>query len=155
MAPETRKGKSVSKARVRPVGNYEQGKKVMQRLWGREVADGLQEFWRSTHPDIERYITAFALGEVWARPTLDLKTRSLICLAVAVALEREDQIRLHTRGALNNGATPAEVAETIIQLMIYAGFPAAWQAMVAANKVMGESSVRSSKPRALRRTRRK
>jgi 4-carboxymuconolactone decarboxylase len=137
-----------------PVGNYERGKKVMQRLWGREVANGLQEFWRSTHPDVERYITAFALGEVWARPTLDLKTRSLICLAAAVALEREDQIRLHTRGALHNGATPAEVAETIIQLMIYAGFPAAWQAMVTANRVMGESSDRHSKPRRVRRPRR-
>jgi 4-carboxymuconolactone decarboxylase len=142
------------RAKERPVGNYEHGKKVMQRLWGREVANGLQEFWRSTHPDVERYITAFALGEVWARPTLDLKTRSLICLAAAVALEREDQIRVHTRGALYNGATPDEVAETIIQLMIYAGFPAAWQAMVAANKVMGESSDWPSKPRRVRRSRR-
>jgi 4-carboxymuconolactone decarboxylase len=118
------------------VGNYQRGLEVMARLWGPELANDMLALWRSIHPDVERYITAFALGEVWARPTLDLKTRSLICLATAVALERGDQIRLHTRGALQNGATPAEVVETIIQLMIYAGFPAAWQAMVAANEVI-------------------
>lgn len=113
----------------------------MARLWGPQVARDMRTFWQSVHPDVERYITAFALGEVWARPTLDLKTRSLICLASAVVLERGDQIRLHTRGALQNGATPAEVAETIIQLMIYAGFPAGWQAMVIAKQVMAEAPV--------------
>jgi len=122
------------------VGNYQRGLEVMARLWGQEVANDMRMFWRSVHPDIERYITAFALGEVWARPTLDLKTRSLICLASAVVLERADQVHLQTRRALQNGATPAEVAETIIQLMIYAGFPAAWQAMTIANQVIAEAS---------------
>ena len=81
---------------------------------------------------------------MWTRPTLDPKTRSLICLASAVVLERADQIRLHMRGALQNGATSAEVAETIIQLMIYAGFPAAWQAMTIANQVIAEASNQSA-----------
>ena len=136
------------------VGDYRRGEEVMRRLWGRNVANELQTFWKSLHPDVERYITAFALGEVWARPTLDLKTRSLICLAAAVALEREDQIRLHTRGALRSGAKAAEVTETIIQLMIYAGFPAAWQAMVIANKVLDEAPERPAKPRPAPRRRR-
>jgi 4-carboxymuconolactone decarboxylase len=69
---------------------------------------------------------------------LDLKTRSLICLAASVALERDDQVRLHTRGALHSGATPAEVTEAIIQLMVYASFPAAWRAMVVASEVIAE-----------------
>jgi 4-carboxymuconolactone decarboxylase len=129
------------------VGNYDRGLDVMRRLWGPNLAEEMRTLWRSVHPDVERYITAFALGEVWARPTLDLKTRSLICLAAAVALERGDQIRLHTRGALQSGATPAEVAETIIQLMIYAGFPAGWQAMVIASQVMAESSSQPSELR--------
>lgn len=137
----------MSEANELTVGNYQRGLEVMARLWGQEVANDMLIFWRKVHPDIERYITAFALGEVWARPTLDLKTRSLICLASAVVLERADQIRLHTRGALQNGATPAEVAETIIQLMIYAGFPAAWQAMVIANQVIAEASNRPAESR--------
>jgi 4-carboxymuconolactone decarboxylase len=120
------------------VGDYERGIAVMHRLWGEAVTEQMRSIWKAAHPDVERYITAFALGEVWARPVLDLKTRSLICLAAAVALEREGQIRLHTQGALHSGATPTEVAETILQLMIYAGFPAAWQAMDIASAVIAE-----------------
>jgi len=121
-----------------PVGDYARGIEVMRQLWGEEMTERMRSLWKSAHPDVERYITAFAMGDIWARPTLDLKTRSLLCLAAAVALEREGQIRLHTHGALCNGATPAEVTETIIQMMIYASFPAAWQAMVVASQVIAE-----------------
>lgn len=120
------------------VGDYIGGIETMQRLWGEAMTEQMRAIWKNAHPDVERYITAFALGEVWSRPVLDLKTRSLICLAAAVALEREGQIRLHTHGALNSGATPAEVQEALIQLMIYAGFPAGWQGMVIANQVIAE-----------------
>jgi 4-carboxymuconolactone decarboxylase len=120
------------------VGDYEGGIETMYRLWGKAMTEQMRAIWKEAHPDVERYITAFALGEVWSRPVLDLKTRSLICLAAAVALEREGQIRLHTHGALNSGATPAEVREALIQLMIYAGFPAGWQGMVIANQVIAE-----------------
>jgi AhpD family alkylhydroperoxidase len=116
----------------------------MRRLWGEETAERMRAVWKAAHPDVERYITAFALGEVWSRPSLDLKTRSLICLAASVALEREGQIRLHTQGALQSGATPDEVREAILQLMIYASFPAAWQAMVIASQVINEHEKASS-----------
>lgn len=120
------------------VGDYERGIEVMKRLWGDETTEKMRAIWKTASVDVERYITAFALGEIWARPVLDLKTRSLICLAAAVALEREGQIRLHTHGALQSGATPEEVSEAIVQLMIYASFPAAWQAMVVASQVIAE-----------------
>jgi 4-carboxymuconolactone decarboxylase len=120
------------------MGDYERGVELMGRLWGEATGAQMRELWRLAHPDVERYITGFALGEIWARPSLDLKTRSLVCLAAAVALEREGQVKLHTRGALQSGASPDEIAETIIQLMIYAGFPAAWQAMLAAGQVIAE-----------------
>lgn len=120
------------------IGDYERGIEVMNRLWGESMASRLREIWKTANPDVEKYITAFALGEVWSRPVLDLKTRSLICLAASVALEREDQVRLHTHGALQSGATSEEIAETILQLMVYASFPAAWQAMVVASEVIAE-----------------
>jgi len=122
----------------RPADRYQQGIEVMQRLWGEPKTTELRALWQQADPDMERYLTAFAMGDIWARPTLDLKTRSLICLAAAVALEREGQIRLHTHGALQSGATPAEVTETILQLMIYASFPAAWQAMLVVRQVITE-----------------
>jgi len=127
------------------VGDYQRGIEVMNRLRGKNVTEQLRSIWKKANPDMERYITAFAVGEVWSRPVLDLKTRSLLCLAAAVALEREDQVRLHTQGALHSGATPAEVTETIIHLMIYAAFPAAWQAMVIASKVIAEHEGRKGK----------
>jgi alkylhydroperoxidase/carboxymuconolactone decarboxylase family protein YurZ len=127
------------------VGDYQHGIEVMNRLWGKSVTEQLRSIWKKASPDVERYITAFAMGEIWSRPVLDLKTRSLLCLAAAVALEREDQVRLHTQGALQSGATPAEVIETMIHLMIYAGFPAAWQAMVIASKVISEHEVTKGK----------
>lgn len=121
-----------------PVGDYQRGIEVMRQLWGEEKTAQMRAIWKQANPDVERYITAFALGEIWARPALDLKTRSLICLAASVALERESQIRLHTHGALHSGATAEEIGETIIQLMIYAGFPAGWQAMSIASQVIAE-----------------
>jgi 4-carboxymuconolactone decarboxylase len=126
------------------IGDYQRGIETMHRLWGEEMADRLRAVWKNASPDVERYITAFALGEVWSRPVLDLKTRSLICLAASVALERDDQVRLHTRGAIHSGATSAEVTEAIIQLMVYASFPAAWRAMVVASEVIAEHGNESS-----------
>jgi 4-carboxymuconolactone decarboxylase len=120
------------------VGDYQRGIETMKRLWGEEMTERMCAIWEKANPDVERYITAFALGEIWSRPVLDLKTRSLISLAAAVTLEREGQIRLHTHGALHSGATPAEIVETVLQLMIYASFPAAWQAMVTVSEVIAE-----------------
>jgi alkylhydroperoxidase/carboxymuconolactone decarboxylase family protein YurZ len=127
------------------VGDYERGIETMKQLWGEEMTEKMRAIWMKASPDAERYITAFSLGEVWTRPHLDLKMRSLICLAAAVSLEREDQVRLHTHGALHSGATPDEIAEVIIQLMVYASFPAGWKAMVAASEVIAEHE-RQSKP---------
>ena len=135
----------MSDAKDQPVGDYQRGIDTMNRLWGKSVTEQLRSIWKKANPDVERYITAFAMGEIWSRPVLDLKTRSLLCLAAAVALEREDQIRLHTHGALHAGATTAEVIETIIQLMIYAGFPAGWQAMVIAGKTVAEHEGRRAR----------
>jgi 4-carboxymuconolactone decarboxylase len=133
----------MSETETKTIGDYQRGIETMKRLWGDDATERMRSLWESASPDVERYITAFALGEVWSRPVLDLKTRSLICLAAAVALEREGQIRLHARGALHSGATPAEVTETIIQMMIYAGFPAAWQAMVIVRQVITEHEAKT------------
>lgn len=119
-----------------PIGNYEQGIETMKKLWGEKLTEDMRALWKQAHPDVEKYITAFAVGEIWSRPGLDLKTRSLVSLSAAIALERDGQIRLHTQGALNSGATSEEIMETVLQLMIYASFPAAWQAMVVVSETI-------------------
>ncbi len=128
----------MEKSQHNSIGDYQRGIETMHQLWGEKLTDQMRATWSAANSDVERYVTGFALGEVWSRPGLDLKTRSLISLAAAVALEREGQIRLHTHGALHSGATPTEVTETIIQLMIYASFPAAWQAMVIVREVIDD-----------------
>jgi len=120
------------------VGDYQRGIETMTRLWGAEKTDEMRSIWMKASEDAERYITAVSLGEVWSRPGLDLQTRCLVTLAASVALEREDQVGLHTLGALRSGATPEQIEEVIIQLMIYTGFPAGWKAMVVAREVMAD-----------------
>jgi 4-carboxymuconolactone decarboxylase len=70
-------------------------------------------------------LTRYAWGEIWSRPGLERRTRSLICLALMVALNRGDEFRLHLRSALNNGVTRDEIKEVLMQTAIYCGVPAA------------------------------
>ena len=71
------------------------------------------------------FITRYAWGEIWTRPGLERRTRSLLCLAMMVALNRGDEFRLHVRSALNNGVTREEIKEVLLQTAIYCGVPAA------------------------------
>jgi 4-carboxymuconolactone decarboxylase len=70
-------------------------------------------------------LTRYAWGEIWSRPGLERRTRSLLCLAMMVALNREEELRLHLRSALNIGVTRDEIKEVLLQTAIYCGVPAA------------------------------
>jgi 4-carboxymuconolactone decarboxylase len=85
--------------------------------------------------DFEDLITRYAWGEIWARPTLSRPTRSLLTLGMLVALNRPDELRLHVRGALNNGVTRDEIKEVLLQAAVYCGVPAAHTAFRAAEAV--------------------
>ena len=82
------------------------------------------------------FITRYAWGEVWTRPGLEKKTRSLLNLAMLAALNRESEFKLHVKGALNNGATSEDIKEVLFQVSIYAGVPAALSAFQWAQDVM-------------------
>ncbi len=82
------------------------------------------------------FITRYAWGDVWNRPGLEKKTRSLLNLAMLAALNRESEFKLHVKGALNNGATSDEIKEVLFQVSIYAGVPAALSAFRWAQDVM-------------------
>ena len=74
---------------------------------------------------MQEFITRNAWGNVWQRPGLDLKTRSLITVAMLAALGKQTELKGHVRGALNNGATPEELREVMLHATVYCGFPAA------------------------------
>ena len=85
---------------------------------------------------IQQYITRNAWGDVWQRPGLDLKTRSLITVAMLTALGKQHELKGHVRGALNNGATVEEIQEVLLHASIYCGVPSAVEAFRSAAEVV-------------------
>jgi 4-carboxymuconolactone decarboxylase len=83
-------------------------------------------------------ITRYAWGEIWARPGLPRHTRSLLTLAMMVALNRNDEFRMHVRAAANNNVTREEIQEVLLQAAIYCGVPAANSAFHIAQEVFAE-----------------
>ena len=88
--------------------------------------------------EFQDLITRYAWGEIWTRPGLPRHTRSLITLALMIALNRSDEFKLHVRAAFNNGVTRDEIKEVIMQCAIYAGVPAANSAFHMAAEVFAQ-----------------
>ena len=89
--------------------------------------------------EFQDLITRYAWGEIWSRPGLPRHTRSLLTIAMMVALNRPEELRLHLRAAANNGVTPDEIREVLLQCCIYCGVPAANSAFHIARQVLDES----------------
>jgi 4-carboxymuconolactone decarboxylase len=88
--------------------------------------------------EFQDLLTRYAWGEIWPRPGLPRHTRSLLTLAMLVALNRGEEFRLHVRAAANNGVTRDEIKEVLLQCVIYCGVPAANAAFRAAAEVFAE-----------------
>jgi 4-carboxymuconolactone decarboxylase len=102
---------------------------------GPKVVESLKE----VSPDLARYLVEFPFGEIYARPGLDLKSREIAVVAALTALgNAQPQLKVHIHGALNVGCTRQEVIEVIIQMAVYAGFPAALNATYIAKEVFKE-----------------
>ena len=118
---------------------YEQGMKVRRGLLGNEHVDKSLKSRTKFNEEFQDLITRYAWGEIWTRPGLAKETRSLITLAMLVALNRNDEFRMHVRAALHNGVTPEQIRETLLQAAIYCGVPAANTAFHIAQEVISGS----------------
>jgi 4-carboxymuconolactone decarboxylase len=117
---------------------YEEGLAVRRAVLGSEHVDkSLGSADDFTRP-MQELVTEYCWGEIWTRPGLDRRSRSLIILAMLTALNRPNEIRLHVRGALNNGLTKEELMEVFMQCAIYCGVPAGMEAMRIAKEVFAE-----------------
>ncbi|MDP3098461.1 MAG: 4-carboxymuconolactone decarboxylase [Syntrophales bacterium] len=117
---------------------YEEGLAVRKAVLGAEhVEKSLRAADEFTRP-MQELVTEYCWGEIWTRPGLDRRTRSFLNLAMLTALNRPHEIKLHVRGALNNGLTRDELMEVFLQSAIYCGVPAALDAMHAAKEVFVE-----------------
>ncbi|HEY8466994.1 MAG TPA: carboxymuconolactone decarboxylase family protein [Solirubrobacterales bacterium] len=88
---------------------------------------------------LQELVTEYCWGTVWTRPGLTRRDRSLINLSMLTALNRPEELRLHVRGALNNGCTVQEIQEVLLQSAVYCGVPAALNAFSVAREVLGEN----------------
>lgn len=131
------------------------GEQMLRRMLGPVYSAEIRRAWRSLEPEFERYVVGFLAGDIWRRPRLPLKTRSLVTVAALAALGRNEALALNVRMALNNGASRGEILETLIQMAPYAGFPACWQGLVIAGRVFQETSGDVSASKGVGKTRRK
>lgn len=114
------------------------GHEVQGQLWP-QVAGGPTGAFPAARlaPDFYRYVAASAFGMLWSRPGLAVRDRSLVTVAQLAALGRTDELRAHLRGARNVGITQEELVEVLMQTAIYAGVPAANDALKVAAEVFG------------------
>jgi len=130
---------------------HRQGMTVRRAVLGDAHVDRAIAATTDFNQDFQDYITRNAWGEVWTRPGLPRATRSLLTLVMLVALNRGDEFRLHVRGALRNGVTPAQIREALLQCAVYCGVPAANAAFQLAAEVLREAEV-AAKPAAKKKS---
>jgi 4-carboxymuconolactone decarboxylase len=107
------------------------------------VADALARMDEFNAP-LQDWVTRYAWGDVWNRPGLARRDRSILNIGILVALNRPHELRLHLRGALRNGVTREEVRECLLQTAVYCGAPAALDAFRVAREVLGEADTESA-----------
>lgn len=115
-----------------------QGMTVRRAVLGDAHVDRTLARRNEFNEEFQELITRYAWGEIWTSPGLSRQTRSLITLAMTVALNRPEEFRLHVRAALNNGVTRDEIKEVLLQTAIYCGVPAANSAFHIAEEVFAE-----------------
>jgi 4-carboxymuconolactone decarboxylase len=108
------------------------GRDLARRYFG----DDVPERWGGVSPDLADLTARFAFGDLWSRPGLALRDRSLIAIVVLTALRAHPQLEWHVRGGLRAGLSPAEIREAIMAVSGLAGFPAAWAALEVAQGVL-------------------
>jgi 4-carboxymuconolactone decarboxylase len=115
---------------------YHRGLQTRREVMGDDFVDRALAGATSFTQPIQDHISRAAWGDVWQRPGLDRKTRSLITVAMLTALGKQHELKGHVRGALNNGATPAEIQEVLLHAAVYCGIPTAVEAFRTAAEVV-------------------
>jgi 4-carboxymuconolactone decarboxylase len=128
---------------VDSANRYERGILKLKEMYGAERADGIIASLSDVAPDLARYMVEFVFGDIHCRPALDLKSREIATIASLTTLANAPrQLRVHIHGALNSGCSQQEIIEVILQMAVYAGFPAALNAIQEAREVFRERGVK-------------
>ena len=115
---------------------YTIGREMLQRVDGKG-GDAVVNSLKDIAPDFARYLIEFPFGDIYARPGLDLRSREIATIAALTALgNAAPQLKVHIAAGLNVGLTQEEITEAIMQMAVYAGFPAALNGLFAAKEVV-------------------
>lgn len=117
---------------------FHEGLETRRDVLGKEYVDGSLAKANDFMMAFQRITTEWCWGYAWNRPGLDRKARSMLNLAMLTALNRPNEIRLHVKGALNNGVTVEEIKEILLHATVYCGIPAGLDAFKVANQVLEE-----------------
>jgi 4-carboxymuconolactone decarboxylase len=117
------------------------GEKIRRQVMGDKFVDSALSNTDNFSKPMQDYINEHGWGATWQRTELDLKTRSLVTIAMLAALKAPQELKGHIRGALNNGATEEEIREVLLHSAVYCGAPAAQEAFRAAKEVMNPKSL--------------
>ena len=121
---------------------FEEGLAVRRAVLGTEYVDRALASADDFNRPLQELVTEYCWGAVWTRPGLDRKSRSLINLAMLTALNRPHEVKLHIRGAINNGLSKEEIAEVFLQAAVYCGVPAAIDSFRIAREVFQEMGIK-------------
>lgn len=139
MAPKSKLAKKLSRAAL--------GEQQRRRVLGDEYVNASLASMDELNTDFMTMIHEWVWHDIWTRPELPLKTRSLINLALLTALNRPRELAIHLKGALNNGCTVTEIKEVLMHTALYAGVPATIDGIHVAREVLTKSGHLKAKPK--------
>ena len=125
---------------------FDAGLKTRREVLGAEYVDKSMSTTDDFNSEFQELLNTYCWNDIWNRPGLPRHTRSLLNLAMLTALGKGPELKLHIRGALNNGVSKDEIKEVFLQAAIYAGVPAAVEAFRTAREVFASSDDRGRKP---------
>lgn len=120
---------------------FDKGLKTRREVLGAEYVDASLKNADDFNMEMQELVTQYCWGDVWNRPGLERRTRSFLNLAMITALNRPHELKLHVKGAINNGLTKAEIKEVFLQAAIYCGVPAAIDSFRVAKEVFKEMGI--------------
>jgi 4-carboxymuconolactone decarboxylase len=117
---------------------YKRGVAVRKQIFGADAVDKRMAALGEYGAPLQQMINGYAYGDIWSRPGLERKMRSLVVIGMNAAINRAAEFKVHVAGALNNGCTPEEIREVCLMVALYAGIPAANDAHRLALEVFRE-----------------
>jgi 4-carboxymuconolactone decarboxylase len=128
------KNKTTRTARESKNPDFARGIAVRRAMWGHEGADGQINAASDFIWPLQDVVTKYCFGQTWTRPKLSRKVRSMITMAMLVAMARPHELKVHVQGAIANGVTKDEIQEILLHAMVYAGIPRGVEAFRAAEE---------------------